>query len=134
MKKSNDDISKDLLYQFFDYCAETGKNTFRCSLCKFSSPNRSALQMHIRSIHKSDINANMNPKFEEKSDCGTGICKDFYGITVDIHKFWCKKCVHVYENASKAEKSSRLKPIKEKENAPKLCPECGKSVHNLQVG
>ena len=90
--------------------------------------------MHIRSIHKSDINANMNPKIEEKSDCGAGTCKELYGIAVDIQKFWCRKCISNYHNLKKAERSGRPKSMQPKPPKRKLCPECGESVDNLKVG
>ena len=131
MKKSNDNINKDLLFQFMTYSAGKGKNLFRCTLCKFSIDKRASMQMHIRSIHKSDINANMNPKNEEKSDCGTETCKELYGVTVDIQKFWCKKCISDYQSVRK--RKGRPKSSLEKAPKTKLCPECGESVKNLST-
>ena len=125
MKKSNENISKDLLYQFMQY--NNDKTNFECSLCQFSSRKRSETFTHIRSIHKKEINASMNPKIEEKSDCGNASCKKIYGI-LDNQKHWCRKCIEVWQ----VPKPEKPKPEPKKIiNQRKLCPECGENVYGL---
>ena len=126
MMKSNENISKDLLYNFMIYDNE--KDNFKCSVCQFSIKNRCDIFTHIRSIHKNEINASTNSKIVEKNDCGNTSCKKLYGI-LDNQKNWCKKCIEL----SQMPKPDFLQPTpKTVENQLKLCPECGKSVTLLK--
>jgi hypothetical protein len=126
MKKNNENIRKDLLYQFMIY--DNDKNNFKCSVCQFSTKNRCNMFTHIRSIHKNEIIASTNLKIVERNDCGNTSCKKLYGI-LDNQKYWCKKCIEL----SQMPKPDFLQPApKTVKNQLTLCPECGKSVTILK--
>ena len=73
----------------------------------------------VPSIYK-EVHAKGMPdtKPEPIEDCDGTICKKVYGSGLG-KKYWCKKCSLVLELASEVRKE------------PKVCPECGLSVHNL---
>ena len=120
MMKNNENISKDLLYNFTIY--DNDKDNFKCSVCQFSKKNRCDIFTHIRSIHKNEINASTNSKIVEKNDCGNTSCKKLYGI-LDNQKYWCRKCIEL----SQMPKPDFFQPAcKTVKNKLKLCPECGK--------
>ena len=126
MKKNNENISKDMLYQFMIY--DKDKDNFKCSICQFSKKYRGDMFTHIRSIHKNEINASTNSKIVEKNDCGNTSCKKLYGI-LDNKKYWCRKCIEL----SQMPKPDFLQPARKNvKNKSKLCPECGKSVTLLK--
>ena len=128
IKRSNENISKDLLFPYLKFNPDAKNNSFLCSICKFSNEKRSNVFTHIKSIHKAEI----TPKFldekivEEKIDCEKLVCKKFYGLQ-EGKKFWCKKCID-NEKLPKEKTPIRPKIIK----PLTLCPECGESVKDLK--
>jgi len=130
MKKSNDGISKDMLFQFMKFNTDHKKNIFKCSLCTFTARKRGSIFTHIKSLHKNEIISSTNSKIEFKYDCGNSECKILYGV-LEGKKFWCTKC---NELAMLPQPRKRKFEIKEKstDKTYKLCPECGMSVTNLK--
>ena len=133
MKKSNDLICKDVLFQFMTFNKHLNKNIFKCTICGFSTRNyenkkstRGSMFMHIKSLHKDEISASQNSKIEDKYDCGNSECKVFYG-RYEGKKFWCKKC------ASLSQTRKRKPVIKEKTTNGELCTDCGITVQNLKA-
>ena len=127
MKKSNDLISKDVLFQFMKFNNE--HKAFKCTICDFTTRKRGkrgSMFTHIKSLHKDEIIASHNSKIENKYDCGNSECKAFYG-RIEGKKFWCTKC------ASLPETRKRKSEIKEKPTDKELCTDCGITVQNLNV-
>ena len=92
MKKSNDSISKDRLFQFLKF---SKTNKFQCYFCDFTTEDknnsRGCIFKHIKSIHKNEIIASSNSMIEDRYDCKNSECKKLYGV-FEGKKFWCKIC------------------------------------------
>ena len=124
MKKNNDCIRKDELFKFMNFNIDHEKNIFKCSLCDFTTFKRGSIFVHIKSLHKNEILASKNLKFEVKSDCGNSACKIFYGV-MEGKKFWCAKCTELNTLPQPERQKSTVIKLK-------LCTECGISVANLK--
>ena len=118
MEKNTVDIKKDALLSLLRFNREEDK--FECSICGILVSQRPQMYDHIREKHTDEINTKGMPdtKPEPIEDCDGTICKKVYGSGLG-KKYWCKKCSLVLELASEVRKE------------PKVCPECGLSVHNL---
>ena len=118
MKKSNEELKRDLLIPFLRFNSE--KDQFECSLCNFFSSDRRKLYFHIRFIHGNEINTKAIPdeKSENNQECDGTSCKKVYGR--QGKKFWCKKCLQKLQLAEETRKKET-----------KVCPECGVTVQNL---
>ena len=71
-----------------------------------------------------------NDTFEDKYDCGTKMCKKFYGI--NQRTLWCNQCTILSQVTKNIVRKRKPKPENQKPKEWKLCPECGKNVHNLK--
>ena len=117
MEKTMVDIKKDKLLTFLRFNQDEDK--FECSICNALLKDRPQMYTHLKEKHRNEINANAVPdtQLENNQDCDGTICAKVYGN--QGKKFWCKICKLPLQLAEDARKE------------PKVCPECGKRVHNL---
>ena len=117
MEKNMVHIKKDELLSFLRFNRDEDK--FECSICNVLLKDRPQMYNHLKEKHRNEINANAVPdtQLENNQDCDGTICAKVYGN--QGKKFWCKICKLPLQLAEDARKE------------PKVCPECGKSVHNL---
>ena len=128
IKKSNDSISKDRLFQFLKF---NKTNKFQCYFCDFTTQKRGCIFKHIKSIHKNEIIASSNSMIEDKHDCRKSECKELYGV-FEGKKFWCTICKKLDSLSQLSTKKIQKSKIKEKTINKELCTECGVSVTNLK--
>ena len=117
MEKTMVDIKKDKLLAFLRFNQDEDK--FECSICNALQRDRPQMYNHLKEKHRNEINANAVPdtQLENNQNCDGTICAKVYGN--QGKKFWCKICKLPLQLAEDSRKE------------PKVCPECGKKVHNL---
>ena len=126
MGKNSANVEKEDLLPLLRFNQDEEK--FQCFLCNSLFSERSKLSMHLRTIHRNEINKKtiMDYKSEKDQDCDGSICKKLYGISNGMGKgkeLWCKKCLKELKLA---------KQMKKKSNAA-VCPECGILANNLNA-
>ena len=111
------EIKNDELLSFLRFNHDEDK--FECSICNVLLKDRPRMYDHLKEKHKNEINAKAvaNTQLENNQDCDGTICAKVYGNKGK--KFWCKICKLPLQLAEDSRKE------------PKVCPECGKKVHNL---
>ena len=111
MGKNSANVEKDDLLPLLRFNQDEEK--FQCFLCNNLFSDRSKLSVHLRTIHRNEIDEKtiMNNKSEQNQDCDGSVCIKIYP---SFKKFWCQKCTKELQ-----------------ESIGGVCPECGLIVDNL---
>ena len=117
VKRNTVDMKRDALHPFLRF--NSNENKFECLISVYSCSGRNPLYRHIRSKHRNEIIAKVQPDrmSDYNQDCDGSICQKRYGLKGK--RFWCKQCL------------KKLQLTEEIRKEPKVCPKCGLRVTNL---